>query len=504
MKKTTISIITLFFIFNLNAQEISSRLLDSITKEPVPFATIIFKKRGTVSNEEGRFSFIYGKNATPNDTLKISCIGFKTIAEPLTYFKDSIIYMAPQTNELKEVILTNKNYTPEEIIKKVKENITKNYNTDLTTKRLFFRSSNHQNLSRLNYKLRKSTIKEFNEQFIDSVIQSLPKNNSYYSDVLCDLYGDLTVAKQKIALIKAAELYDKNNEISFEGMEKKLNAIIEKNVKKDSYFKFKSGIFGQKVTMEELAGKEVDTSSAEKLKKMMEEKKKMEANRKKHFANYKKRDVANLMKNLFFQEDTNLNFLKKSNRYKFELRELTYLGENAVYVLDFKPKRSEDYKGTLYVDISDFAVVRADYENVKPLKSFSLLGVSYKENLAKGKVIFSRGDHNKYNLKYLEYETGTRVGVKRPFKIIEKNKHVKGRRKQNELSMKIDLVMTSKDKREVVVFDTNTLTTSEYETYKENNTVLPVYQKAYDPEFWKGYNIIEPNKAIREYTVVEE
>jgi len=26
----------------------------------------------------------------------------------------------------------------------------------------------------------------------------------------------------------------------------------------------------------------------------------------------------------------------------------------------------------------------------------------------------------------------------------------------------------------------------------------------YDPEFWKGYNIMEPNQAIREFTVSEE
>lgn len=503
MKKTLLYLALFLGLVVSNAQEISSKLLDSVTKDPIPFASIIFKNRGTVSNEEGRFNFIYDDKVKSTDTLKISCIGYKTIAQPLDYFKDSVLYMAPQTNELKEVIITNKNYTAEEIIDKVKENITKNYNTDLTKKRLFLRSSMHQSIPKLNYKLRKSTIKEFNKQFLDSVIQSLPKNSSYYSDILCDLYGNFTSEKQKITLIKAAELYDKNNEISMEAMEKKFNKIVEKNVKKNSYFKVKSGIFGQKISMEDMVGKEVDSTNAEELKKMMENKKKNEAVRKTNYARYRKMAIANMLKNLFFQEDTKLDFIKKSGRYDFELRELTYLGENAVYVIDFTPGWRADYKGTLYVDINDFAVVRADYQNTKPLRKFGLLGISYRVFLGKGKMIFSKGENDKYNLKYVASETGSSVGIKRPFKIIEKNKHVKGRRKQNEISMKVDVTVVSNDKSEIVVFDTNTLTASEYESYKEKNKVLPVYQKAYDPEFWKGYNIIEPNKAIREYMVAE-
>ena len=63
--------------------------------------------------------------------------------------------------------------------------------------------------------------------------------------------------------------------------------------------------------------------------------------------------------------------------------------------------------------------------------------------LGKGKMFFTKEENGKYNLRYLEEEHGTRVGIRRPLKIIEKNKHVKGRNKQNELSLKLDMATTS-------------------------------------------------------------
>jgi len=122
------------------------------------------------------------------------------------------------------------------------------------------------------------------------------------------------------------------------------------------------------------------------------------------------------------------------------------------------------------------------------------------EHLSRGKIIFSRGIDNVYSLRYFESESGNRVGIKRPLKIIELNKRVKGRNKQNELSGKVDLALTSIEKKEVVVFETSSISNPDFEAFKENNTILPTYMPNYDPQFWKGYNIIEPNTAIKEFT----
>jgi hypothetical protein len=506
MHKITFKLVlffTLFYTFNSQAQLINSKIVDSISKEPVPFATIIFKKRGIISNEEGRFSFIFSKDAKSTDTLTISCIGFKTIEKPLNQFKDSVIYLAPKAIELKEVLLTTEKYTPEEIIEKVKANIKRNYNFDLTKKRLFFRESNHQNFAKTDYTLKKSTIDALNKPFLDSVMRSVPKNNSYYTEVLCDLYGNFDKDKQKISLIKASELYDKNNELGFTALEEKFERIINENVKEDSYFKVKSGIFGQKLDMDEFKGEEVDTTDAEALKKKLEDEKKSEVDRKANFSKYRKSSLANMIESLFFQEKAKLNFINKSGKYEFKMQDLTYLGDAAVYVITFEPKGSADYSGTLYINTKDFAIIRADYENVKAVKNFKLLGLSYNIYLSKGKIIFSKGEDERYGLQYFEKENASRFGIKRPLKIIEKNKNVKGRRKQNELFVKLDMAMTNSNKNQVVVFDSENITASTFESFKESNAMLPTYMPAYSPEFWKGYNIIEPNQAIKDFTVIE-
>ena len=96
----------------------------------------------------------------------------------------------------------------------------------------------------------------------------------------------------------------------------------------------------------------------------------------------------------------------------------------------------------------DFAIIRVDYENVKPLRTFSLLGISLNEYEKKGTIIFQQNDTKKYALKYMDESAGQRIGIKRPVKIIEKNKNVKGRRKQNEVSCKVHFIVRNIEKIE--------------------------------------------------------
>ena len=381
----------------------------------------------------------------------------------------------------------------------------KNYNKDFTKKKLFFRESYHSHFAKTDYTFKKSTIKELNKAFLDSVIQSVPKRDNRYTEVLCDLYGNYDRDKQKIKLIKASELYDKNSELDLTSLEERFNAIIKDNVKPNSYFKIKSGLFGTKVGAEELFDEDdANEADSEALKKELEEKKKREALRKKNYALYRRTTISKLFDQFFFMEDSKLNFLRKSNRYEFTKVDFTYLGDDAVYILDFKPKRSADYQGRMYINSDDFAIIRVDYDNVKPLRNFRLLGISMKEYLDSGKMIFSKGANDKYDLRFLESESANRVGIRRPLKIIEKNKFVKGRRKQNELSVKIDMAVTSRNKYEIVIFDSEQVSTAVFDAVVENNSVLPTYMPSYNAAFWEGYNIIEPNQAIKEFTATTE
>ena len=157
----------------------------------------------------------------------------------------------------------------------------------------------------------------------------------------------------------------------------------------------------------------------------------------------------------------------------------------------------------MYVNTENFAVIRVDYENVKPLRKFSLLGISYKEHIKKGTIIFQKNDNDKYSLKYMDESTGQIVGIKRPVKIIEKNKNVKGRRKQNEVSAKVHFIVRNIEKTELIVFESNPISQTHFKSFSENPNVLPTYLSSYDPTFWEGYNIIEPNEAIKNWKKID-
>lgn len=510
MQKTFTPLFVLFFILfsysQGHSQSLSSIILDSVTQKPIPYVTVLLKNSGVITNEEGRFTFLLGDKIKETDSLLISCIGYESIGKPLAEFKENFIYLNPKAIELKEVIVSNKNYTPKEIIELVEENIEKNYRLGFTKKRLFLRESYQNTIEKTNYTIKESTIPAFSKSFLDSVIKTVPKKDTYYTEMLGDLYGNEDDDEQKLDLIKASELYDKSNRLDFENLEERFNEIIKKNVKTDSYFKVKSGLFGTRLDADELFEGEVDSTDVAALNKQLEDKKKEKENQKKFFANYKRRTLGNLYSNLPIFGDTDYNVLFKPRRYELTLEDFTYIGDKALYVISFEPKGSEEFRGKLYINSDDFALVKIDFENVKPIRNFRLLGISMKEYLAKGSILFGKDKEGLYSLKYYEIVKGNKVGFKRPIQIIEKNKNVKGRRKQNELHLKIDAAFGGLNRYEVVVFDIDPIQSNVFDDFKEINDVLPQYMPNYDPEFWKGYTIMEPNTAIKEFTseVTEE
>ena len=326
--------------------------------------------------------------------------------------------------------------------------------------------------------------------FIDSVLSVLPKGNAYYTESLCDLYIEGDSSRLKIE--KAAELYDKDNEVSVEAIGKRMEDIFKANVKPDSYLKIKSGIFGTKVQVDSILE---DSDEAAELENEFKEEDKSD------FHSHKRWQLNNLYSELFFKEDPKLNVLKKSNKYKFALKGYTSIDEQGVYVISFEPKGGADFNGTLYVNLEDFAVMRLDYSNVKSLRRIKLLGFHYEETVYEGTSIYAKNANDRYDLRFVNRVEGRYMGVDRPLKVIEKNKNVRGRRKQNELSLNIDLVNLNTEKYELIVYDSELISPQEFASVKENEKVKATYLSRYDPEFWNGYNIMEPNQAIREFTV---
>jgi hypothetical protein len=488
-KKPTLLLLFTFFVFtiyNTSAQNLSANVLDSITQQPIPYATVQLKEKGVITNEEGNFNFILNETIQESDSLIISSMGYETLAKPISEFTSTKILLRPKAIELREVIVSNKNYTADEIIDFVVDNLDKNYKTDLSKKRLFHRSSNFDRWTKSDFKVKKSSIDILNQQFLDSVIITVPKDNSYYSEIVGDLYGNPHEELLKLDLLKASKLFDKSKELDAEKLEEKFNEILRENVKEGSYFS-------------EFLEEDVDSTDVAAANEQLEKKKKDKEQQQKNYANWKKSQLNNIFSNLPTQEDNDLNFIVKSRKYDYTLQEFTYLGNDAVYVISFKPSGSADFEGTLYINADDFAVLQIDYSNVKPVKKFSLLGISTNTYLSKGKIIYQKDAFDHYGLRYYESEIGERIGVRRPLKIIEKNKIVKGKNKQNELSGDMDFVFINVVKNELIVFESDQIDQATYDDFTENNAVSPTYMPKYDPTFWEGYAIMEPNTAIKEF-----
>lgn len=479
----------------VSAQTITSKVVDKKTGKPVPYATVEYgENQGVITNEEGLFSFVLDGSFQFADSVYVSSMGYAKTGFSLEQLQDSIVFVKPKAIELSGVYVFDKQLEAEEIVEKMIERLPKNVNNEPVRQRYFLRQSVLGNIQKVDFGFEKSTIAELNKELIDSIARAIPRHSHHYTETLGDFLK--TSDSYKINVLKAAELYDKKDVNSFEDLGKRMEAMFKKNVKPDSYLKIKSGIFSQKVQVEEFL-EEADAEEAEIVEKEIQH------DTTSGLVDSQKWIFDELLGEVYHEEDTKLDLIDKTRKYEFELVGYADIDDMGVYVVDFRPKGNADFKGRLYINIDDFAVMRIDFENLKNLRNFRLLGIFYRETLYKGTMRFAKLPNGRYELKFADFSFGRWFRLDRPLDVIEKNKNVKGRRKQNELRLNVDFRMQNINKWELVVFENRLIDKSEFESFTEDKSVKATYLPSYNPEFWKGYNIMEPNQAIREFKAAE-
>ena len=495
MKKHSQVFIFLFIILlagnqNLASQELSAVIKDSLTQEPIPFASIYSSKgTGIMANEEGFFRLHL--EAKANDMIYFSCMGYETLSHVASQFRDSIVFLTPKSIALNSVIVTNKDLTAKEIIKAIKRDIPYKYELGLTNKKIFFRSSGFHKLKALKVKVKKSSIEEFNQEFWNSTLQKMPRESDWHVEILGNLYGDYTEENQKLELQKALELEDKETTALFENIASAFDTILKQNVKPDSYFKLRTGIISADLESDNLSSSVKDTHTSEEIK----------VKEKESFLKWRKEILTDLSVSIFEKESLNLSVIKKASKYDFKRINFTYIGDIPVYILSFTPKGNADYTGKIYVDANEMALIRIEYKNIQDIRDISLLGMSFKHYLKEVVLQFKKMNSGKYTLQFFELSDGYESGVDRAFTIVEKNKIVKGRNKQNELKMDLNIQTIQTQKYQGVIFETKIISQEEFDGFKENPSILPVNLTQYDPTFWQGHTIIEPNQAIKNFKV---
>lgn len=492
----------LFFVFvlvlhnSVNSQTYSSRLIDAKTQKGIPYATVQYgQNQGVITNEEGKFSFNLEERTQLLDSIYISSMGYEKVGFTLEQLQDTVVTVKPKAIKLDGIYVFDKELSVDDIIANMKERLPQNVNNEPLKQRYFLRQSVFGTVQKADFGFEKSSIKELNKELIDSIAEAIPKNSYHYTETLGDFLK--TNKSYKVNVLKAAELYNKSDVNSIEDLAQRMEKIFKANVKPDSYIKVKSGIFSQKMQVDSVI-QEVDSEAEATVEK------EIQRDTISGLADGQKFIFDEILSEVYYQEDSKLDLIPKTRKYKFELVGYSDIDGNGVYVVDFVPKGGADFKGRLYVNIEDFAVMRIDFENLKNLKNFRLLGIYYRETLYKGTMRFSKLPNGRYDLTFMDFNFGRWFRLDRPLDVIEKNKNVKGRRKQNELRLNIDFIMANTNKWELVVFENELIPQNTFEGFKEDKSVDATYMPKYDPEFWKGYNRMEPNQAIREFTVGEE
>jgi hypothetical protein len=101
-----------------HTQEIRMRgqIIDASSKSPIEFVNIgiLNKNLGTVSDLNGNFDFNIPKEYA-NDSITISHINYYATKAPIKKGENQIIHLNPRTNELSEIMLSNKKKTTRKV-----------------------------------------------------------------------------------------------------------------------------------------------------------------------------------------------------------------------------------------------------------------------------------------------------------------------------------------------------------------------------------------------------
>ena len=479
-KKIFLSFVFNCWILNLSSQTLNVKVIDSITELPIAYSNVYFSNNtGLITDDSGNFELIKSQ-LSQNDSMYVSMIGYDKKSFFINNFNDSLIKLVESPIKLSDVVLTNKKLSSDEIISNVIKNIEMNYEKEFTENKIYLSRKSNSITEKFRIDKFKSTIPEINKGLIDSLLANLTKENNSGLETLAYYYKNFEDEVQKIKIIKSRETYNKEGEV-LESINKKMEEAFKNELKADSYFKIKSGIFGGDLDFEGL--EEIDSTNVESIKKFEEK----EIKEKDDFANTQIRTINRLYNSLFFEKDSYLNFILKPNKYIFSEPKIDVLGNDLVYIIEAAPKGRGKYSGTLYINPDDYAIVRIDYKNIKTVYNLKLLGVFVNIYFRDGKMILSKYENEKYSLSYAKINFGRRIGFDRPIKLIEKNKNVKGRRKQNEISFRMDIVFDEKSTTELQVFESKKISKEKFENLKNKNEVMPEYLEEFTTNFWEEF-----------------
>ena len=178
--------------------------------------------------------------------------------------------------------------------------------------------------------------------------------------------------------------------------------------------------------------------------------------------------------------------LESRDQYKYYLAETMEFNKRDTYVIQFKPKEKEEnlsYQGKLYIDMSTFALVHADF-------SLSRQGLKYAHQLLikkKPKDFFVRPVKADYSVSYRKVKNTWHLNNAQTsvnFKVKSKNDKV-----NSTFHSASELLITDFKPEEGEKFKRNELLNSK--------DIFTEMISTFDEHFWDDFNIIQPSEDLR-------
>jgi hypothetical protein len=472
--------------------QISAKIIDATTSDPIPYANIKCGNEDLISNAEGYFT-IRETNSGDSVPIVISYIGYAPLQTTAGAIKSAgTVKLTPAMFELDEVKVRERP-SPESIMATVRKNLKQNYvpGTKNFQNKIFIRESSSFAPKILDIEIDKSTgftknnLKSFNAELAKFTSRAVSHPPKEFTDVLFNYYGAPDKKVYKMDVSKATKLMDESRSASIEGMEKNATALFLKHLDTTKYYRIKSGWFGSR-----------DTVS---LRKDFNNKKRKQP--KTELNDLKNTLYGVLTDNSLLSQD--FEFIHKPDYYTYKNEGSVLLADgNFAYVLTFTPDRGRaKYAGKLYVSEGDFAVIRADYKLIEGKKAESmnlklLLGVKYAQNLKSGTMIYrQRPSGDGYYLQYASSEEGQYFYVNRPLKFIELSDAEK-----DVVAFDFKIEGNMYQKTEYLNLGRNEISDTDFNAVKEHEFK---YQRIrqYDPTLWKDDAAIEPLEEMKRYKV---
>lgn len=490
MKKIVAFIAVSFLVcFSAHSQSVSGKVTDE-KNQPIPYATIQLGERyGVISNMEGDFTLVIPGESVA-DTITISYLGYETLEIPLAGFKDGVYVLREKVTELDEVLVSNKQLTPEEIVSKMLEAAPELHGVSDFSEVFFMRNQENQRLMDFSFEVDKasktsrSDLKTLNAE-VEELTQSLVGRRFNF---FTEYYGEHLVLDDsvKLRVDRSVILKDKKRDISSEEITKKLINTVRPFLDTSATYKVKTGLIKVEDSLrtDEIFEEDIDSTKGK--------------------TSYVKGMLRwRLKDHQTFYKDEELDFLQKMNRYTYTLEGYANMEGETVYIIGFSPDRgSALFKGKMYINVYDYGMMRLEYEmlegeNLQNINLKLLLGVKFREDRVKVTADYRKNDRGRYYLKFGRKSSGMYAYISRPLKFIKNRADRTDDRQvfKIDFMFELDNISTS----EIYIAENRALTPEVFNAMEKQERFQPLEIEVYDPQIWEGYNIIAPIEAIKNY-----